>query len=105
METPVACSRPGEVADRLVVDAPVDEVAPDEDLAGAGLERVEVDVPAAQAGTLGVEGGDAAGVDEDPAPLAGGDEPEHTGDSASCGGDEHDVVEPPDRGPARVEQG
>ena len=80
-------------------------VAADEDLAGPGLERVEVDVPAAQAGTVAVEAADAGGVDEDAPALAGGDEAEDAGRAAVRAGDDDDVVEPADGVAAGVEQG
>ena len=51
----VAAGAHGHVADGLVADPPVDDVASDQDLAGLGLERVEVDVPAAQAGAVTVD--------------------------------------------------
>ena len=65
-----------DVADRLVADAAVEQVGADEDLTGLGLERVEVDVPALQAGAVARQFGDAVGVDEDSPPLAFGDEPD-----------------------------
>ena len=66
----VAVGPQGDVADRLVADARVDEVAADEDLAAVRLERLEVDVPAAQPGAVAVQGAEPVGVDEDLAPLA-----------------------------------
>ena len=63
-----------DVADGLVADLAVDHVGADEHLARPRLERVEVDVPAAQPGAVAAELGDPVGVDEDPPPLALGDE-------------------------------
>ena len=65
-----------DVADGLVADLAVDDVAADQHLARLRLERVEVDVPAAQPGAVAGEAGDPVGVDEDPAALALGDEPD-----------------------------
>ncbi|MEI2705000.1 MAG: hypothetical protein V9E89_06980 [Ilumatobacteraceae bacterium] len=68
------------------------------------LERVQVHVPAAQPGAITVEAGEASGVDEDPPPSAGGDEPEDAGVAALDGGCDDDVVELADGRPAGVEQ-
>src|SRR4029079_19439038 len=78
-------------------DLAVDDVAADQDLAGLDLERVQVDVPAAQARSVAVAGGDAVGADEDAATLAGGDETQHTWSDARAARDHDDVVEPADR--------
>ncbi len=88
----------------LVADLLVDDVAADQQLARARLERVEVDVPTAQAGAFAVERGDAGAVDEDAPTLAGGDEPEHPWCATAMAGNDDDVVEPADGGTARVEQ-
>ena len=101
---PVATLAHGDVADRLVADAPIDDVAPDEHLARLRLERVEVDVPAAQANAVAVDPGEPAGVDEDAAALAGGDETEHSRRHTGAAGDDDDVVEPTDRRTAGIEQ-
>ena len=63
----------GDVAHGLVADLAIDDGA-DEHLAGVRLERVEVDVPAAQPRPVAVERGQPVGVDEDAAALHFGDE-------------------------------
>ena len=91
------------VAHRLVAHATVDEVTADEDLPGLRLERIEVDVPAAQPCAVAVEGADAPGVHEDPAALAHGDEAQYSRRAARLAGDDHDVLEPTDGRPTGVE--
>ena len=94
----------GDVADRLVADPLVDDVAPDEDLAGPRLERVEVDVPAAQAQPVALQVGEAVGVDEDPPPLALGDEADDPRRLARRGRDGDDVLDAADRRAPCVKQ-
>ena len=100
----VAARAEGDIAHGLVAHPAVDQVATDEQLTAAHLERVEVDVPAAQAGTLAVERPDAADVDEDPPALAEGDEAEHSRGGALLGRHDDDVLEPADGRSAGVEQ-
>ena len=94
---------------RLVADLAVDQVGADQHLAGARLERVEVDVPAAQARAVAVELGDPVGVDEDPPPLAAGDEPDDAAGSAAlvathAARDDDEVFDRADLGATGVEQ-
>ena len=104
------CSRRAMSLTRLVADLAVDQLGADQHLAGPWLEGVEVDVPAAQPGAVAVEAGDPVGVDEDPAPLAAGDEPDDAWRDrldvrrARPARDHHDVFEPADLGAARIEQ-
>ena len=93
-----------DVADRLAADVAVDQLGRDQRLAGAALERVQVEVPAAQPDAVVVEPGDTGGVDEDLAALAGGDEPDDAGRRARPAGHEHDVGDLADLGSAGVEQ-
>src|SRR5690606_19782125 len=102
----VARLEQADVAHSLAVrELPVDQLGADQGLAGPRLERVEVEVPAAQPHTLAVELGDATGADEDPAPLAGRDEADHAWRPPGAAGDDDDVLDLADLGPARVEQG
>jgi hypothetical protein len=98
----------GDVGHGLVVDALIDHVASDQHLTHAGLERVEVDVPAAKTCALVVERRQSPCVDKDPSALAGGHESEHARSGSLCPGDhagnDNDVVDPADRCTARVEQ-
>ena len=75
-------------------------------LAGARLERVQVDVPAPQTHTVAVEVGDAGGVDEDAAVLAAGDEPDDPWwmSAAHAAGNDDDVLDLADLRSAGVEQ-
>ena len=99
-----------DVADGFVADLAVDQFATDQDFTGAGLERVEIDVPAAQPCPVAVEVGDAVGAHEDPAPLTVGDEarpPRGDRGLAALAGstrDDHDVFDPADVGAAGIEQ-
>ena len=88
----------GDVADGLVAELAVDHRLTDEDLAGTRLERVEVDVPAAQPEAVAAQLGQPAGVDEDAPALALGDEADHAGRLTGTPGDGHDVLDPPDLG-------
>ena len=94
-----------DVADGLVAESLVDQVPADQDLAGLGLERVDVQVPGAQPGAVAVELGDAVGVDEDPAPLDGRHEPDDLGRLAARRRQEHDVFDLADGGTVGREQG
>ena len=94
-----------DVGHGLVADLAVDHVLADEELAGHRLERVEVEVPAAQAGAVAAELGDAVGVDEDPSSLAPGDEADDARRFARSTRDSDEVVHPADLRAARVEQG
>ena len=94
-----------DVGHGLVADLAVDHVLADEELAGHRLERVEVEVPAAQPGAVAAELGDAVGVDEDPSSLAPGDEADDAWRFARSTRDGDEVVHPADLGAARVEQG
>lgn len=78
--------------------------ATDQHFARLGLERVEVDVPAAQAGAVAVDPCQPVRIDEDPPPLAGGDESEHTWGDTGATGNDHDVVESADGRTTGVEQ-
>ena len=104
------CSRSGDVADGLVADLAVDQLGTDQHLAGPRLERVEVDVPAAQPGAVAVEVGDSVGVDEDPAALAVGDEADDawcdrlTFVAARPARNHHDVFESSDLSAAGIEE-
>ena len=94
-----------DVAHRLVADSPVDHLAADQHLTRPWLERVQIDVPAAQPRSLAVERADAVGVDEDAPPLARRDEPDDLGQRApALPRNDDDVLEPADRAPASVEQ-
>ena len=77
----------------------------DQLLARASLERVQVDVPAAQPNPVVVDAGDAGRVDEDPPALAAGDEPDDPWRSAGAARDDDDVDDLADLGAAGVEQG
>ena len=94
-----------DVGHRLVADLAVDHVLADEELPGHRLERVEVEVPAAQAGTVALEVGDAVGVDEDPSSLTLGDEPHDAWGFARPAGHGDQVMHPTDLCASRVEQG
>ena len=96
-------SRPRSLT-RLVADRPVDQVGADQCFAGTRLERVEIDVPAPQPGPVAVEFGDPSGVDEDPAALAGGHEPDHAGRLAGSARHDDEILDLADLGPAGVEQ-
>ena len=100
----VATGTHGDIADRLVADLAIDDVAPDQHLAGLWLERVEVDVPAAQAGAVAVDPRQAGGVDEDPPALTGGDEAEHTWSDTGATRNDDDVVEATDGRTTCIEQ-
>ncbi len=100
----VACGAHGDIADCLVADLAIDDVASDQHLTGLGLERIEVDVPAAQARAVAVDPGEAIGVDEDPSALTGGDESEHSWGDAGAAGNDDDVVEAADGCTTGVEQ-
>ncbi len=93
-----------DVADGLAADLAVDDVGADQHLARLRLERVEVDVPAAQPGAVAGELGDPVGVDEDPAALALGDESDDARQRARPTGHGDDVLDPADRRPTGVEQ-
>ena len=67
-------------------------------------ERVEVDVPAAQARPVTGEGGQPVGVDEDAPALHLGDEPDDPRQATVGAGHGDDVVNPSDRRAAGVEQ-
>ena len=99
-----------DLAERQVVDvlgahALVEHVLGDQELTRPLAEVVEVDRGAAQARAFVVEGGDAMGVDEDAAPLAARDEPEHARRVVAVGRREDDVFDAADRGAVAVEQG
>ena len=106
----VVLAAKGDVADGLVADVPVDQLGADQHLARPGLERVEVDVPAAQPGAVAVELGDTVRVHEDPPPLAAGDESDDARRNrrfralAGATGDGDDVLDSPDRCSTCVEQ-
>ena len=86
----------GDVADGLVADFLVEHVAPDEQLARLGLERVEIDVPAAQARAVAVDRAEPGAVDEDAPALAGGDVSDDTWRGAGARGHDHDVFDATD---------
>ena len=100
----------GDVADRLVADLAVDQMLADQHLARAGLERVEVDVPAPQTSAIAVERGDPVGIDEDAAALTARHESDDAGRDgrvaalAGTARDDDDVVEATDLGAGGVEQ-
>ena len=71
---------------------------------GRALERVQIDVPAAQADAVVVDPGDPRRVDEDPPALAAGDETDDPGRGAGATGHDDDVDDLADLGPAGVEQ-
>ena len=71
---PSSTSRSPMSLTRLAAHRAVDQLGRDQRLAGAALERVQVEVPAAQPDAVVVEPGHARRVDEDLAALAGGDE-------------------------------
>ena len=104
-DAPVLDLTQADVADRLAAHGAVDDLGRDQLLARAALERVQVDVPAAQPHTVVVDAGDACRVDEDPAALAAGDEPDDPGRGAGTAGHDHDVDDLADLGAAGVEQG
>ncbi len=93
-----------DVADGLVADAAVDHRLPDEHLTGSRLERVEIDVPAAQAQPVAAQLGQPVGVDEDAPALALGDEADDSRRLTRTPGDGDDVLDPADLGAGRVEQ-
>ncbi len=94
-----------DVADALTaLDLLIDDLVADQRLAGAWLERVEVDVPAPEPDAVAVEFGDPRRVDEDPAMLTGGDEPGDTRRLADSAGHDDDVLDLADLGAAGVEQ-
>ena len=94
-----------DVADGLAAHGAVDDFGRDQLLAGPALERVQVDVPAAQPDAVVVDAGDARRVDEDPPALAAGDEPDDPWRSAGSARHDHDVDDLADLGATGVEQG
>ena len=93
----------GQVAHALVADLAIEDGA-DEHLARVRLERVEVDVPAAQAGPVAGERRQPVGVDEDAAALHLGDEPDDPRQATVGAGHGDDVVDSSDRRAAGIEQ-
>ena len=73
----VFASAQGHVGHHFVSHLLVDDVGAQQALAFLGLERVEVDVPTAQAGARIVEGRHTVGVHEDAAALAAGNKAQH----------------------------
>ena len=94
----------GDVADRLVADLAVEDVLADQQLAGRLLERMQVEVPAAQPRAVAVDVAMRAALTKMRRRWLVATKPTHPWCRTGVRGHDHDVLDATDRRPAGVEQ-